>query len=1317
MCGYQWPQYSYWVWNSGYLVLNGSSTTSKLNSPMYKPVSSNTATTQSSSNILDVVVHGENGSALNYVYFNLVVNDDGRTSLNVSSTEKIWLEFHAYVHNNRYMLSLLSVNVTDGPCAVTGKKCSEQSVLCDDTCYPQSFRCDGIRQCKDGTDEIKCQSEAKVTCDFTYGTCMYYLHNVQIRDTIIYYGYYPQLAQYGNIAYMFETLSYLRSPSVTVEENSCLAFHFALFSSYSTPVVRVATFNSEAYHTVGQWQLKPVEYYFSAFLIYVNISAGNYDGILIEAQSFSFNNYNESKAVDNIKLFPGECSNGGVQVLNLTELIPTTTTTHFWAGTTSYGTEWESETSLWPTKTPACSHDQFPCYNGTCIPIVQICDGVPQCSHSEDESNCSTQTPNVSSTSTSTVTTPWRPSTQDSTTPHHTTMPTWSTTSSLGCHDGFIPCYDGSCIHRRQLCDGRPDCFSGEDEQYCNDIIINISRTGEVILFWRSLRWGDISRNGDLMVDLLFKNLTRGKFSVRLIENGTTTFYMLTIVVVEQQDTYEDFTCIADIVGIAEVHWPYQSVRLNIQGDGCLPLNNPVCYNLGIRQVTLPSFGGATSLSHMQHRLSGIGNYYNGSSSDPCHHSMMELACGLQATPCVNGQAVPVCREQCEMINRFCSRQLLIVNVNNTDIGHYCKFLPFSSDRTCKQVSIGCGATVNVSGTNAMFWSQNFPSVPFDSSCAYTFKTHGLKMLLATIEYSQVTDADCDTDYIQVDGQKYCYDSPDIPTVITNKTKTTIRIQSAASQLGGFKITVSETFPPGVCDYIETSNDITNYNSVYMSNKSGSCNTWIFNTTKWTGVWAPYYVQYVINLTFTKVGDSCVKVISDATKKRLHTVCPEHVNNTYMLNDSVLLEALEDFVVEIANYDNRLKEIYNVSLAGANGDGLVYIQRSDGATVYICGIIYQIDRDHLCRAAGYGSSTGYYYASPSDDKQAIMTSLTCSSSAQTVEECTETWYDSCPPRLGASACQCDYQRSLIGLQCVMPMISCNMSWSDCGYRYSSAEFYLNFAYGLAAKYSNFRSGRILSPVFSYRTKSCVSFIYMLSGKEQQISVIMQRANGSEILLPFGHIPVSSGVYTACVQLPNLSAMNTRLAFDFKRLTINDISSNGSSSNSSFIISLKDVRLHANGCPASFPKSVCRFDSLDVCAIGDSICVQQDVWSIAENMLVGDAVNAFQDVEHPFNMSTPNLDASLPWFLAFRYSQSGYGIRTNDLQLKVRVGSRLLLTDRKSRLEMEKICLPIPGQIAFKEVSFILQTGLSSGKIYLDDISLGNIECPRAMPKR
>ncbi|XP_052231329.1 low-density lipoprotein receptor-related protein 1-like [Dreissena polymorpha] len=481
---------------------------------------------------------------------------------------------------------------------------------------------------------------ASVTCDFTNGTCMYYLHNVDIRDTSIYYGYYQQLAQYGNIAYMEESMCYLRSAPVNVVENSCLTFHFAILSSYSMSVVRVATFNSNSYHTVGQWELQPFNYYISAFVIYVNISSGQYDGILIEVQSYSMINYNEPKAVDNIQLFPGECTTGGVQVLNLLELISTTTTS-FWEGNTNYGrTEWESETSTWPSTTPACSHDQFPCYNGTCIPILQICDGVPQCSHSEDELICLTTTPTVSttwSTSTPRLTAPWVTSTPDSTTPHHTTMPTWSTTSSLGCLDGFIACYDGSCIHWFQLCDGNPDCLRGEDEQYCStsgwtthatgpttpvgcqmcsdnsscispeqicdgtndcadrmdenicedypsvrvsdppattisgsvDLVCTVENPGnhQVILFWKSLRWGDISRNGDLMVDISFKNLTRGKFSVHLTNNGTTTTYILTVGVVEQQDIHEDFTCISDIVGIPEVYWPYHSVRLNIQGD------------------------------------------------------------------------------------------------------------------------------------------------------------------------------------------------------------------------------------------------------------------------------------------------------------------------------------------------------------------------------------------------------------------------------------------------------------------------------------------------------------------------------------------------------------------------------------------------------------------------------------------------------------------------------------------------------------------------------------------------------------------------------
>lgn len=109
----------------GYLVINGSHTSSVLNSPMYKPVSSNTcitiaATIRSSSNGLNVYVRGENGSAIYNANVNMVVNDTSLLSFNVSSTERIWLEFNAYIYFYPYTMSLLSVNVTDGPCAVTG---------------------------------------------------------------------------------------------------------------------------------------------------------------------------------------------------------------------------------------------------------------------------------------------------------------------------------------------------------------------------------------------------------------------------------------------------------------------------------------------------------------------------------------------------------------------------------------------------------------------------------------------------------------------------------------------------------------------------------------------------------------------------------------------------------------------------------------------------------------------------------------------------------------------------------------------------------------------------------------------------------------------------------------------------------------------------------------------------------------------------------------------------------------------------------------------------------------------------------------------
>lgn len=74
-----------------------------------------------------------------------------------------------------------------------------------------------------------------------------------------------------------------------------------------------------------------------------------------------------------------------------------------------------------------------------------------------------------------------------------------------------------------------------------------------------------------------------------------------------------------------------------------------VCAQYGYRRVIPPAVSGPTQVYDMQRMLRAIINDYDYYSLDSCKDTLMELACGLHATRCSAGEALPsICREDCE---------------------------------------------------------------------------------------------------------------------------------------------------------------------------------------------------------------------------------------------------------------------------------------------------------------------------------------------------------------------------------------------------------------------------------------------------------------------------------------------------------------------------------------------------------------------------------------------------------------------------------------------------------------------------------------------
>uniref|UniRef100_A0AAY5ELG2 Heparan sulfate proteoglycan 2 n=1 Tax=Electrophorus electricus TaxID=8005 RepID=A0AAY5ELG2_ELEEL len=105
---------------------------------------------------------------------------------------------------------------------------------------------------------------------------------------------------------------------------------------------------------------------------------------------------------------------------------------------------------LRPSPRP-CTHEEFTCKSGTCIPLEYVCDKRADCEDLSDETSCEAPTPPPAPQSTRRPTTTMR-----------------RPPLGLGpCRADQATCQSGECISRDYLCDGERDCSDGSDELKC----------------------------------------------------------------------------------------------------------------------------------------------------------------------------------------------------------------------------------------------------------------------------------------------------------------------------------------------------------------------------------------------------------------------------------------------------------------------------------------------------------------------------------------------------------------------------------------------------------------------------------------------------------------------------------------------------------------------------------------------------------------------------------------------------------------------------------------------------------------------------------
>ncbi|XP_040066433.1 MAM and LDL-receptor class A domain-containing protein 2 isoform X1 [Ixodes scapularis] len=323
--------------------------------------------------------------------------------------------------------------------------CASSEWMCADRdkCVAVYERCDGKRDCTDGSDEMQCLSEYgdcnfdmedwTTACNWTVDTVdgkpswtrAKESHSEDTGPPSSHQGRPGTFFLVANSSWLPEgSPAVARSPVFPASHNKChLRFWYYMKGSLSMDYLRVQTDSSGA--SLPMWQDVGNR---GARWLYGHAVVGHSEPFNVVFEAHRGGDALTDIAIDDVS-FTSSCSEGGDAVQ--------------------------------PTGHPSlCTEEEFLCKDKSmCVPRDFVCDCQADCPDGSDETDCGAVCVTTASPG------PGKPSGRAVSTPSSVSL-----TTTFPCPKGFVSCMDGEhCIPALLLCDGVRDCPDGADE-HCGDV-------------------------------------------------------------------------------------------------------------------------------------------------------------------------------------------------------------------------------------------------------------------------------------------------------------------------------------------------------------------------------------------------------------------------------------------------------------------------------------------------------------------------------------------------------------------------------------------------------------------------------------------------------------------------------------------------------------------------------------------------------------------------------------------------------------------------------------------------------------------------------